>query len=189
MLAGFLSFCFCNVVFTVDCCVLLFLQWPHIQVCQYLLAARGCLHMLHPHSCTCSTHRACACCIAVQALGYLSVNDTFDLNIVIRTAVFVEDQQAAHNMGTAGGSIVCNGGGRGGSSSSSSGRHVMTIGAGGAVTVQSDPDAEFDEMQLKAEKLLTAAAAAATAAGVAAEEEGERLVQPHSQSLLMSLSV
>lgn len=36
----------------------------------------------------------------------------------------------------------------------------MTVGAGGAVTVQSDPEAEFAEMQLKAERLLMAAAVA-----------------------------
>lgn len=95
------------------------------------------------------------CCVRVlsmnlpQALGYLSVNDTFDLNIVIRTAVFVEPQQQAGHA-TADRSMN-------GSSSSS---RVMTIGAGGAVTIQSDPQAEFAEMQLKAERLLVAAALA-----------------------------
>jgi para-aminobenzoate synthetase len=57
-------------------------------------------------------------------LGYFSVNNTFDFNIVIRTAVFCRD-------------------------------HV-TIGAGGAIVVQSDASAEFAEMELKAERLLSA---------------------------------
>jgi hypothetical protein len=83
--------------------------------------------------------------VIVQALGYLSVNDTFDLNIVIRTAVFVD--QPADPSATD-------------SSSSRSSSRVMTVGAGGAITVQSDPEAEFAEMQLKAERLLTAAAMA-----------------------------
>jgi hypothetical protein len=84
--------------------------------------------------------------VVVQALGYLSVNDTFDLNIVIRTAVFV-DQPADPSATDS-------------SSSSRSCCRVMTVGAGGAITVQSDPEAEFAEMQLKAERLLTAAAIA-----------------------------
>lgn len=92
-----------------------------------------------------------ALCVILQALGYLSVNDTFDLNIVIRTAVFLDQpaDPAAVDSSTGSGSV------RGGSS-----RHAMTIGAGGAITVQSDPEAEFAEMQLKAERLLTAAAMA-----------------------------
>jgi para-aminobenzoate synthetase len=65
------------------------------------------------------------------ALGYFSINDTFDLNIVIRTAVFQGGQ--------------------------------ATVGAGGAVVVQSEPDKEFEEMQLKAASLVAAAAAAAAA--------------------------
>lgn len=92
----------------------------------------------------------------VQALGYLSVNDTFDLNIVIRTAVFV-DQPAADSP-NADSSSSCSS--DGGSSSGSSTRRVMTIGAGGAVTIQSDPESEFAEMQLKAERLLSAVALA-----------------------------
>jgi hypothetical protein len=101
-----------------------------------------------------SSHAVATSLMTVQALGYLSVNDTFDLNIVIRTAVFIDQPDAAGN-GTAAGSSSS------GSSSSSSSKRVMTIGAGGAVTVQSDAAAEFAEMQLKAERLLAAAAMAA----------------------------
>jgi para-aminobenzoate synthetase len=74
------------------------------------------------------------------ALGYFSINDTFDLNIVIRTAVFQGGQ--------------------------------ATIGAGGAVVVQSEAPKEFEEMQLKAASLVAAAAAAAEAAAAGAAEGG-----------------
>lgn len=55
------------------------------------------------------------------SIGFLSMNGTFDLNIVIRTGVI--------NDGN------------------------LTIGAGGAVTVLSEPKSEFEEMQLKAHAL------------------------------------
>jgi hypothetical protein len=57
-------------------------------------------------------------------VGFLSLNDTFDLNIVIRTAVL--------RMGGDGGGEV--GGGAGG------GVPGMSIGAGGAIVVQSEPE-------------------------------------------------
>mmetsp|Transcript_2142 Transcript_2142/g.14094 ORF Transcript_2142/g.14094 Transcript_2142/m.14094 type:complete len:836 (+) Transcript_2142:1597-4104(+) len=55
------------------------------------------------------------------SIGFLSLNGTFDLNIVIRTGII--------NDGN------------------------LIIGAGGAVTVLSDPKSEFEEMQLKARAL------------------------------------
>eukprot|EP00210_Caulerpa_lentillifera_P000410 g399.t1 len=56
------------------------------------------------------------------SLGYISVNHTFDLNIIIRSVVITREE--------------------------------LTIGAGGAIVVQSDPRKEFEEMNLKARILL-----------------------------------
>ncbi len=71
------------------------------------------------------------------ALGFLSVNDTFDLNIVIRSAVYLEPEASC--------------------GSSPAEPHAMSVGAGGAVVVGSDPAGEHAEMALKAAPLLAAA--------------------------------
>lgn len=57
-------------------------------------------------------------------IGFFSVNGSFDFNIVIRTAVFHDDQ--------------------------------VSIGAGGAIVVQSDAEQEYEEMELKAARLRDA---------------------------------
>ena len=57
------------------------------------------------------------------SIGYISCHDgSFDLNVVIRTAVLS--------------------------------RTDTVIGAGGAITIQSDAESEFDEVKLKAEVIL-----------------------------------
>lgn len=80
------------------------------------------------------------------SLGYISFNDTFDLNIVIRTAVIVDCR--------------------------------ISIGAGGAIVVQSEPEGEYEEMRLKARALLRAIgecdSAGGTPAAVAEEDEESR---------------
>jgi para-aminobenzoate synthetase len=94
----------------------------------------------------------CARGVYSGALGYLSVNDTFDLNIVIRSAVFVGEQDGA------GESCVADTASSSSSSAGGAGAGMrMSVGAGGAIVVQSDPPAEFAEMQLKAERLLQTA--------------------------------
>ena len=59
-------------------------------------------------------------------IGYLSLNGCMSLNIVIRTAVF----------------------------DSKSGDGTVVIGSGGAVTVLSSVEEEYDEMMLKSRALL-----------------------------------
>jgi para-aminobenzoate synthetase len=73
------------------------------------------------------------------AIGYFGVDGSVDLNIVIRT-------------------IVMRGGGPG----------RTTIGAGGAIVMQSDPEEEFDEILLKARAPMSAIAQAVTGSDAAA---------------------
>jgi len=68
------------------------------------------------------------------AIGYFGLDGAVDLSIVIRT-------------------IVMRGGG---------GPNSTTIGAGGAIVMQSDPAEEFDELLLKARAPMAAIALAAT---------------------------
>jgi para-aminobenzoate synthetase len=113
------------------------------------------------------------------SLGFISFNDTFDLNIVIRTAVIsqgcnnignslqismqglraasvaaseVEDTSVVgmHNASDSLTSSI-----RIGCEQLSSGSW-MSIGAGGAIVVQSDTGSEYEEMRLKARALLQA---------------------------------
>jgi para-aminobenzoate synthetase len=77
------------------------------------------------------------------ALGFLSVNGTADLSVVIRTLVASPDG--------------------------------VTIGAGGAIVAGSEPEAELDEMLLKARALLQAVGGTLEAdrgAAVAARSSG-----------------
>ena len=60
-------------------------------------------------------------------LGYISLNGSMDINIVIRTAVVTPDRNL-----------------KGGSA------WDVSIGAGGAITALSDSEDEFEEMLLKA---------------------------------------
>jgi para-aminobenzoate synthetase len=75
--------------------------------------------------------------IYAGVLGYLDVGGGGDFSVVIRTAVRWDDE-------------------------ADEGRDVWRIGAGGAVTSQSTPEGEFDEMRVKL---------AATLGGFAADPE------------------
>ena len=86
------------------------------------------------------------------SLGFFSVNGTFDLNIVIRTAVF-ESKESERSAGGCGPDAERVAGGYGDDNIDG----VISIGAGGAITLLSDPQAELDEVMLKAQPLLLAA--------------------------------
>ncbi|PNH04621.1 Para-aminobenzoate synthase [Tetrabaena socialis] len=80
-------------------------------------------------------------------IGFISLNDTFDLNIVIRTAVIEGEGQ---------GPAVSQGGAGAAGAAAAASPCRMSIGAGGAIVVQSEPEAEYEEMRLKASALLRA---------------------------------
>ncbi|GFR41011.1 hypothetical protein Agub_g1678, partial [Astrephomene gubernaculifera] len=88
-------------------------------------------------------------------IGFISLNDTFDLNIVIRTAV-IEGPEGAHafQSTTTNPSPAVPAGAAEGPGDAPA--RSMTIGAGGAIVVQSQPVAEYEEMRLKASALLRA---------------------------------
>ncbi|KAJ9505007.1 hypothetical protein QJQ45_009505 [Haematococcus lacustris] len=96
----------------------------------------------------------CARGVYSGSLGYISLNDTFDLNIVIRTAVIYESPQdpVPHTLTS---NVISND-----SKLSVAAawwkRATVSIGAGGAIVVQSDAEAEYEEMRLKARALLAA---------------------------------
>jgi para-aminobenzoate synthetase len=85
------------------------------------------------------------------AIGYFGVDASVDLNIVIRT-------------------IVMRAGGPG----------KTTIGAGGAIVMQSDPEEEFNEILLKARAPMSAIARAVT--GSDAPEAWTVELEPHAQA-------
>lgn len=115
------------------------------------------------------THEGRARGVYSGSLGYISFNDTFDLNIVIRTAVIqhppregrlqegtdlpsrlsssLEGERLPAPADSASKGSVSTVRGSGG---------WMSIGAGGAIVVQSDTGAEYEEMRLKARALLLA---------------------------------
>jgi para-aminobenzoate synthetase len=134
------------------------------------------------------------------SLGFISFNDTFDLNIVIRTAVVQQGSAASdpspapdpspaaeaspsqppptglpHGTGRA--SAASGSGGRGAPNSSYPlegdvpPEGWISIGAGGAIVVQSDTGAEYEEMRLKARALMRAVGACDGLEGPAAVDE------------------
>ncbi|KXZ56787.1 hypothetical protein GPECTOR_1g709 [Gonium pectorale] len=87
-------------------------------------------------------------------IGFMSFNDTFDLNIVIRTAVMQHEER---QDGAAGGRQEdCRTQAANGAASAPAPVRCMSIGAGGAIVVQSQLEAEYEEMRLKARALLRA---------------------------------
>lgn len=93
------------------------------------------------------------------SLGYLSTTGAFDLNIVIRTAV-VLPRAAAEAAADEAAKMTTTTAAAGSFSPAKAGRRLLppgiSIGAGGAVVLQSTPEGEYDEMLLKAGALLAA---------------------------------
>lgn len=89
-------------------------------------------------------------------IGFIGLNDTFDLNIVIRSAVILPAALAASSVSTA---ETSDGAGCLQTPKERRESKIM-IGAGGAITVKSHAPAEYDEMRLKARALLLAVAIA-----------------------------
>ncbi|KAG2499934.1 hypothetical protein HYH03_002221 [Edaphochlamys debaryana] len=101
-------------------------------------------------------------------IGFIGLNDTFDLNIVIRTAIIehAAPPPTATSTPTAPATELeasapaaqpgATGPGEQRDASSRLRGCRMTIGAGGAIVVQSELEAEYEEMRLKARALLRA---------------------------------
>jgi para-aminobenzoate synthetase len=113
-------------------------------------------------------------------IGFISLNDCFDLNVVIRTLVVTDQKQPTATTKPAvngHGSTGCvngheaptrapAGAENGGDFAADQGSCtvpagwrpdvLLSIGAGGAIVVQSDAEGEFEEMRLKARALLAA---------------------------------
>lgn len=106
------------------------------------------------------------------SLGYLSTTGAFDLNIVIRTAVVLPRaaaEAAADEAEKTAASVAATATEEGGSSPPPPRRRSsrllppgISIGAGGAVVLQSTPKGEYEEMLLKAGALLAAVGKVAT---------------------------
>jgi len=94
------------------------------------------------------------------SLGYLSTTGAFDLNIVIRTAVLLPRAAAEAAADEAARNSTTTTTRENGCSSSPSPPRLLppgiSIGAGGAVVLQSTPEGEYEEMLLKAGALLAA---------------------------------
>ena len=109
------------------------------------------------------------------SLGYISFNDTFDLNIVIRTAVIQPPaagprHQDGEGRGEAAAAGLTSDAVRPGNHGGGGGGWI-SIGAGGAIVVQSDTGAEYEEMRLKARALLQATGMCDGLAGPAAVDD------------------
>jgi para-aminobenzoate synthetase len=83
------------------------------------------------------------------AIGYFSLNGATDLAVAIRTLVTYTGDGAEGTYGTAGEGTAGNG-------SEEAATAELTLGVGGAITADSVPDEEYDEIRAKAHGVLSA---------------------------------